>query len=89
MVTGSKATPGGYLGSRSKVPVKDVEEAIARMGLWRKGPGSVVGRIGRPVDIAKTIAFLLSDDAAFVTGVDLIADGGMHTRLSNAFAWGT
>jgi hypothetical protein len=47
MVTASKATPGGYLGSRSKVPVKDVEEAIARMGLWRKVPGSVVRRIGR------------------------------------------
>jgi NAD(P)-dependent dehydrogenase (short-subunit alcohol dehydrogenase family) len=33
-------------------------------------------RMGRPEEIAATAAFLLSDDASFVTGVALAADGG-------------
>lgn len=35
-----------------------------------------VGRMGHPEDIAGTVAFLASDDAAFVTGTHLLADGG-------------
>jgi NAD(P)-dependent dehydrogenase (short-subunit alcohol dehydrogenase family) len=35
-----------------------------------------VGRMGLPEDVAGVIAFLASDDAAFVTGADLLADGG-------------
>jgi len=33
-------------------------------------------RIGQPADIAKTVAFLVSDDADWITGQTIIADGG-------------
>ena len=33
-------------------------------------------RVGRPEDIAGAVAFLLSDEAAYVTGSDLVIDGG-------------
>ena len=36
-----------------------------------------LGRIGKPAEIAATVAFLASDEASFFTGADLIADGGM------------
>ncbi len=35
-----------------------------------------IGRIGRPEDVADAVAFLASDDAAFVTGASLLVDGG-------------
>lgn len=36
-----------------------------------------VKRAGRPEDIAAAVAFLASDDAAFVTGTHILVDGGM------------
>jgi L-rhamnose 1-dehydrogenase len=33
-------------------------------------------RIGRPEDIAGAIAFLCSDDAAYITSTELLVDGG-------------
>lgn len=34
-------------------------------------------RIGRLEELAKTVAFLLSDDASYITGQNLLLDGGM------------
>jgi 2-hydroxycyclohexanecarboxyl-CoA dehydrogenase len=38
-----------------------------------------VGRVGRPADIAAAVAFLCSDEAAFVTGQTLPVNGGFAT----------
>ena len=37
-------------------------------------------RIGQPVEIAKPILFLASDDASFITGTELVVDGGYTAR---------
>ena len=37
---------------------------------------TVLGRIGEPADVGKVIAFLLSDDSAWITGQDIAASGG-------------
>ena len=39
-----------------------------------------LGRIAQPNEIAAVVAFLASDDASFVTGTSLVADGGMLAR---------
>ncbi len=36
-----------------------------------------LGRMGAPQDIAKAVAFLASEDAAYITGQTLVVDGGM------------
>ncbi len=50
---------------------KPVEELYAEVA--RKIP---VRRLGKPEDIAKAAAFLLSDEASYVNGASLILDGG-------------
>lgn len=41
------------------------------------GPGMAIGRYGRPEEIASVVAFLAGPEAAFVTGADIVADGGL------------
>lgn len=40
-----------------------------------------VGRVGDPIDIAKACMFLASNDAGFITGTNLIVDGGMTIKM--------
>ena len=39
-----------------------------------------VGRFARPAEIAAATAYLISDDASFVTGTELLVDGGYTAR---------
>ncbi|MRH78426.1 glucose 1-dehydrogenase [Spiribacter sp. C176] len=41
-----------------------------------------IGRLGEPHEIANAATFLLSDEASFITGADLLADGGFTAGKS-------
>ena len=42
---------------------------------------SVIGRLGKPAEIADAVAFLLSEHASFVTGSELVVDGGQSLQI--------
>jgi NAD(P)-dependent dehydrogenase (short-subunit alcohol dehydrogenase family) len=43
-------------------------------------PRFPIGRIGQPEEIAAAAAFLMSDDSSFMTGSDLLVDGGYNAK---------
>ncbi|MEW2049691.1 SDR family oxidoreductase [Streptomyces sp. NPDC005476] len=48
----------------------------------RIAPGLPLGRIGEPEDVARAVLWLASDEAAWVTGADLVVDGGTRVRAA-------
>ena len=50
--------------------------AIARRPTDSIPGGTYVGRMGTPEEVASLVAFLASEEAAFITGCDYIIDGG-------------
>ena len=52
------------------VPADVLEKIVAR--------GIPVGRLGKAEDIARTVLFLVADDADFITGSTLSVNGGQH-----------
>jgi 3alpha(or 20beta)-hydroxysteroid dehydrogenase len=42
---------------------------------------AVLGRLGKPMEIADAVAFLLSEQASFITGSELVVDGGQSLQI--------
>ncbi|WP_374577214.1 SDR family oxidoreductase [Phenylobacterium sp. J367] len=47
-----------------------------------------LGRVGEPEDPAAAIAFLAGPEARFITGADIVVDGGARTQLMVASGMG-
>jgi NAD(P)-dependent dehydrogenase (short-subunit alcohol dehydrogenase family) len=43
-----------------------------------------LARMGMPEEVAKVVAFALSDDASFLSGIDLLVDGGVVAAIDAA-----
>ncbi|MFF4028967.1 SDR family oxidoreductase [Streptomyces sviceus] len=60
-----------------------VRTEMARF-VWEKGPVELpLGRIGEPGDIARAVVWLVSDAAEWITGADLLVDGGTRVRAAH------
>ena len=68
-------SPGGTATARLGRRFGTLERAEAE---W--GPTHPVGRLGRPEEIAAGAVFLASDESSFMTGADLLIDGGYSAR---------
>ncbi|MGH9036210.1 MAG: SDR family oxidoreductase, partial [Acidimicrobiia bacterium] len=61
------------------MPVGGTETLAADPETRRRLLASIpAGRFGRPEEVARAVAYLLSDDAAYITGACLTVDGGHH-----------
>ena len=90
-LTRSLAVEGAPFGVRvnSVSPGWIKTEAVSGSGAaedWEKG-ASLLGRMGRPDEIARAVVFLASEEASFVTGTTLIVDGGLVITDYPSLPW--
>ncbi|MFD4622875.1 SDR family oxidoreductase [Streptomyces sp. NPDC058475] len=74
-----------------RVRVNSVSPGLVRTEMarfvWEAGEDELgtalpLGRIGRPEDIARAVTWLASDAAEWITGADLLVDGGTRVRAA-------
>ncbi|HEX3170059.1 MAG TPA: acetoacetyl-CoA reductase [Burkholderiales bacterium] len=72
-VTVNTISPG-YIGTKMvmAIPKEVLDSKIV--------PQIPVGRLGKPEEVAGLVAYLCSDEAAFVTGANIAINGGQHMQ---------
>jgi NAD(P)-dependent dehydrogenase (short-subunit alcohol dehydrogenase family) len=70
-IRANSISPGVIETSQTREQLKDPEWAGYMLGK------TLLGRLGRPEEVARVALFLASDDSSYVTGVDIVVDGGM------------
>jgi NAD(P)-dependent dehydrogenase (short-subunit alcohol dehydrogenase family) len=70
-IRANSISPGLIETSQTREQLKDPEWSGYMLGK------TLLGRLGRPEEVANVALFLASDDSSYVTGTDLVVDGGM------------
>jgi NAD(P)-dependent dehydrogenase (short-subunit alcohol dehydrogenase family) len=70
-IRANSISPGVIETNQTREQLKDAEWASYMLGK------TLLGRLGRPEEVASVALFLASADSSYVTGVDIVVDGGM------------
>jgi NAD(P)-dependent dehydrogenase (short-subunit alcohol dehydrogenase family) len=70
-IRANSISPGVIETNQTREQLKDAEWASYMLGK------TLLGRLGRPEEVANVALFLASEESSYVTGVDIVVDGGM------------